>query len=55
MKVFKVKTRKRQENGGERAAKFNTDCLIRLHTGERIIKAGILMRMRERALVEISG
>lgn len=40
---------------GEKAAKCYTDCLIRLHTREGIIKAGILIGMRERELMEISG
>lgn len=29
-------------------AKLNTDCLIRSRSGEGIIKAGTLMRMRDR-------
>lgn len=40
---------------GEKAAKCYADCLISVHTGERIIKAGILISMRERELMEISG
>lgn len=32
---------------GMKAAKCNTDCLIRWHTREGIIKPGTLMRIRE--------